>query len=248
MQRAGRVLVLHLCRRGRADLVCAEGRDATLDYENGRTTLASTVAARPTRTAIADTLEVAVNDPDYYVAITFADPSTVTAERAAGGMRGHRLQPPTSLCRPSCEQQLYAIPPDQQLSPELAAAVRGTQGAILVRCAGAEPETAVEAAEAVAETPRAAPSTPFGGPPPEPGFTMPRTGFLGWVAQQQAELLRSAHRRARPAQDRQQRVLGARRAELPLRHLPCRRAGARQGGDLVLRARQRAAAPARHPR
>ena len=27
---------------------------------------------------------------------------------------------------------------------------------------------------------------PFGGPPPEPGFTMPRTGFLGWVAQQQA--------------------------------------------------------------
>jgi nickel/cobalt transporter (NicO) family protein len=29
--------------------------------------------------------------------------------------------------------------------------------------------------------------TPFGGPPPEPGFIMPRTGFLGWIAEQQRQ-------------------------------------------------------------
>jgi ABC-type nickel/cobalt efflux system permease component RcnA len=28
---------------------------------------------------------------------------------------------------------------------------------------------------------------PFGGPPPEPGFTMPKTGFLGWIAAQQRD-------------------------------------------------------------
>ena len=26
---------------------------------------------------------------------------------------------------------------------------------------------------------------PFGGPPPEPGFTLPNTGVLGWIAEQQ---------------------------------------------------------------
>ena len=33
----------------------------------------------------------------------------------------------------------------------------------------------------------AAPTQPFGGPPPEPGFAMPKTGFLGWVAAQQRD-------------------------------------------------------------
>src|SRR5688572_9415757 len=59
------------------DLTFAEGRDATLAYENGRTTLRFTVVLDQPY-SIADTLEIAVNDPDYYVAITFADVSTVT--------------------------------------------------------------------------------------------------------------------------------------------------------------------------
>lgn len=168
---------------GQQNLTFAEGRDPTLAYENGRTTLRFTVVLdQPHR--IADALDIAVNDPDYYVAITFGDPSTVTAEGLPAGC-GISLQQPTPLT-PELEQQVFAIPPDQQLSPELAAAVRATQGGILVRCAGTEPATAAEAAEAVAET-TAAQSTPFGGPPPEPGFIMPRTGFLGWVAQQQQD-------------------------------------------------------------
>jgi nickel/cobalt exporter len=166
---------------GEQSLTFAEGRDATLAYEDGRTTLRFTVVLDQPH-SIADTLDIAVNDPDYYVAITFADPSTVTAEGLPEGC-AISLQQPTPLT-PEVEQRVFAVPMDQQLPPDLAAAVRATQGGILVRCAGAEPATAVEAAEAVAET-TAAPSTPFGGPPPEPGFTMPRTGFLGWIAQQQ---------------------------------------------------------------
>ena len=72
---------------------------------------------------------------------------------------------------------------------DLAAALRGVQGAIQIRCAGAataaaEPATA---AAAVTEVAQAAPSRPFGGPPPEPGFAMPKTGFLGWIAAQQRD-------------------------------------------------------------
>ncbi len=33
----------------------------------------------------------------------------------------------------------------------------------------------------------AKPALPFGGPPPEPGFTLPKTGFLGWVARMQSD-------------------------------------------------------------
>jgi nickel/cobalt transporter (NicO) family protein len=165
------------------NLVFAYGQNPTLDYENGRTTLRFEVALdQPYR--IADTLEIAVNDPDYYVAITFADLSVVTAENLPDGCT-LSLEPPSEVS-PELQEQLFAVPQDQQIPPELAAALRGTQGAILVRCAGLPAATAADAAQSVAEAPFAGPATPFGGPPPEPGFTMPRTGFLGWVAQQQA--------------------------------------------------------------
>lgn len=168
---------------GSDGLTFFEGRDPKLEYVDGRTTLTFTALLDKPH-AIEDALEVAVNDPEYYVAITFANASTVTTENMPAGCVVS-LEAPKELT-PELEERLFAIPPDQQLPPDLAAAVRGTQGGILVRCDGAEPETAVEAAEAVAQSPLAGPSTPFGGPPPEPGFTLPRTGFLGWVAQQQA--------------------------------------------------------------
>jgi nickel/cobalt exporter len=166
---------------GPTNLVFAYGHKPTLDYENSRTTLRFEVVLDQPY-AIADALEVAVNDPEYYVAITFAGPTTVSAEGLPDRC-SLSLEPPRPLT-PELEARIFAIPPDQQLPSDLVAAVRGTQGGILVRCEGA-PETAVEAAEAVAEAQATAPSNPFGGPPPEPGFTMPRTGFLGWVAQQQ---------------------------------------------------------------
>lgn len=158
--------------------------DAKFVFENGRSTLSFGIEPQgPYR--IRDALEIAINDPEYYVAITFADVSDVTVENAPEGCTV-RLDPPQTMSDEVAEQ-LYSLPPDvTQLPPELAAALRGVQGAIVVTCppsAAAEaPADALAAATQVAE----AKPVPFGGPPPEPGFILPRTGFLGWVAAQQA--------------------------------------------------------------
>ena len=106
------------------------------------------------------------------------------AGECAGGLRAWRCEPPRDLT-PELEEQLYrAAAGRQQLPPELAAAVRGTQGAHRRVAAAARGRARHRgrgggSRGAVAE---AAPPMPFGGPPPEPGFTLPRTGFLGWVA------------------------------------------------------------------
>jgi nickel/cobalt exporter len=160
--------------------------DARFVFESGRSTLSFGVEPQgPYR--IRDALEIAINDPEYYVSITFADASAVTLENAPAGCVA-RLDPPETMSDALAEQ-LYSLPPDvTQLPPELAAALRGVQGAIVVTCpptiASEAPATAVEAATAVAET---AGPVPFGGPPPEPGFALPRTGFLGWIAEQQRD-------------------------------------------------------------
>ncbi len=158
--------------------------DARFVFESGRSTLTFGVEPQgPYR--IREALEIAINDPEYYVSITFADVSAVTLENPPEGCNV-RLDPPETMSDALAEQ-LYSLPPDvTQLPPELAAALRGVQGAIVVTCpplaASAGPATAVEAATEVAET---AGPVPFGGPPPEPGFAMPRTGLLGWIAEQQ---------------------------------------------------------------
>jgi nickel/cobalt transporter (NicO) family protein len=156
--------------------------EARFVHENGLTTLTLSIAPEVPY-AIRDTLEIAVNDPEYYVAITFADAATVTLENAPAGC-GVRMEPPHDM-PVELADQLYSLPPEvTTLPPELAAALRGVQGAILVTCGAtvSGASTALEAVNAVATT-----NTPvFGGPPPEPGFTLPRTGILGWVAQQQA--------------------------------------------------------------
>jgi nickel/cobalt transporter (NicO) family protein len=159
--------------------------DARFVYENGRSTLSFGIEPQaPYR--IRDALEIAISDPEYYVAITFADVSDVTLENAPQGC-GVRLEPPKDMSE-EILSQLYALPPDvTQLPPELAAAMRGAQGAIVVSCPTvAEAMVPATALEAVATVAQASP-TPFGGPPPEPGFTMPRTGFLGWIAEQQQQ-------------------------------------------------------------
>ncbi|KQN70174.1 hypothetical protein ASE94_12640 [Devosia sp. Leaf64] len=61
--------------------------------------------------------------------------------------------------------------------------MRGTQGMIVIACGPAPaPTTALEATQHVAE---ARPTAPFGGPPPERGLNLPRTGFFGWIQQEQ---------------------------------------------------------------
>src|SRR5690606_6254580 len=56
---------------------------------------------------------------------------------------------------------------------------------IVLSCGEAPPPaTAIEAVNQVAE---ARPSVPFGGPPPEVGLNLPRTGFFGWLQNQQRD-------------------------------------------------------------
>ena len=171
---------------------------ATRDYENGISVLRFSVTpTEPYR--FPQPLELAINDPEYYVAITFAGASAVTLENAPEGCRVS-LEAGRELA-PELQEMLGALPPDVTvLPPELAQAVRGAQGAILVDCpaaAGAEAQaadvpsaaTAIDAATQLAAT--SSNAKPFGGPPPEPGLAMPRTGFLGWINDQQRNFYQS---------------------------------------------------------
>ena len=158
--------------------------DQRIVYENGRTTLSYT--AVPDRLIVpGPRFELAINDPEYYVAISFADASAVTLENAPASCAA-RLEPPTPM-DPAVEDRLYALGPEVlELPPDLAAAMRGTQGMIVIACGGeerVEPATAVDAVNLVGQ----ARSAPFGGPPVEPGLNLPRTGFFGWLQEQQKE-------------------------------------------------------------
>jgi ABC-type nickel/cobalt efflux system permease component RcnA/ABC-type uncharacterized transport system substrate-binding protein len=174
---------------GEDNLPLGQGINPVLKYENGRTTLYFDLPLQ-TPYRMQKRFEIAINDPEYYVAITFGGASDVTLENAPAGC-GVMLEEPKDLA-PELEDQLYALPPDvTQLPPDLAAALRGTQGAIVVSCpGGAAPATsALDAANAMAAVSQTvtAPPKPFGGPPPEPGLPLPRTGVLGWIAQLQAD-------------------------------------------------------------
>lgn len=162
-------------------LTFAEGANASFENADGRSTLRYDVVLDKPH-AIASALELAISDPDYYVAINFASPGAVHLENAPAGC-AVTLEPPREL-DPAVAERLYALGPDVvELPADLANAMRGVQGAIVVKCAGAvaEPETAVDAVMAVGD----AKPTPFGGPPSEPGFNLPKTGLLGWLATQQ---------------------------------------------------------------
>src|SRR5690606_6185342 len=134
--------------------------------------------------AVGERFELGVYDAEYYVAITTNDVSDVTLENAPDGCLA-RLEPPVPMA-PEVEQRLYALGPEVlELPPDLAAAMRGTQGMIVVSCgAAAAPATAIEAINDVAA---ARPATPFGGPPPEVGLNLPRSGFFGWLQNQQRD-------------------------------------------------------------
>jgi ABC-type nickel/cobalt efflux system permease component RcnA/ABC-type uncharacterized transport system substrate-binding protein len=159
--------------------------DARFVYENGRSTLTFGIEPhRPYR--IQEALEIAIGDPEYYVAISFADVSDVTLENAPEDC-GVRLEPPRDISE-EILAELYALPPEvMQLPPKLAAALRGAQGGLVVTCPpvadNSVPVTALAAATAVVQTS----PTPFGGPPPEPGLAMPRTGLFGWITEQQRQ-------------------------------------------------------------
>lgn len=168
-----------------ASLPFASMDEARFVFENNRSTLTFGIEPQaPYR--IKDRLEIAIADPEYYVAITLRD-GDVTLENAPAGCNLH-LEPPREMS-PELQERLFQLGPDvTKLPPDLETAVRGTQGAIVLDCSAEAPApaaaTALEAVTQVAET---KPAMPFGGPPPEPGFKISRTGPLGWlvVAQEQ---------------------------------------------------------------
>jgi ABC-type nickel/cobalt efflux system permease component RcnA/ABC-type uncharacterized transport system substrate-binding protein len=173
---------------GDYDLTFAKGSDAVLTYENEQTTLDFAIAATPPY-HIKKRFELAINDPEYYVAITFSGPEAITLENAPPGCRAS-LDPPKEMDQ-TLSDELYALGPDvMTLPPALAQAMKGVQGAIIVTCpegtgtAMALPATtALDAANLIGN----AKPVPFNGPPAEPGLPMARTGVLGWIADMQKE-------------------------------------------------------------
>ena len=192
---------------GPDNLKFAFGSNPVMDYTGGRQTLNFDVALdKPYM--IADHLELAINDPEYYVAITFANADTVQLVNAPPNCKVALTDPePMS---DALQNQLADLGPDVvKLPPALEQQMRGVQGAILVKCPGgsatgrpagpatapvaaAAPSTALDAATQLAQ---AEPSPtlvtsgnlPLGGPPPEPGLVLPKTGILGWVSKAQAD-------------------------------------------------------------
>lgn len=155
--------------------------DQRMRYDDNRVTLDFSVDAT-TPQPIGARFELGVYDPEYYVAIGFADAADVTLENAPDSCTTE-LIPPQTMDR-ATEERLYALGPEVlELPPDLAAAMRGTQGMIVIACGPQPaPTTALEAVTEVAQTRTA---VPFGGPPPEVGLTLPRTGFFGWLQDQQ---------------------------------------------------------------
>jgi ABC-type nickel/cobalt efflux system permease component RcnA/ABC-type uncharacterized transport system substrate-binding protein len=157
--------------------------DQRMVYQDGRVTLSYSADA-VTPMPVGGRFELAVYDPEYYVAISFAEISDVTLENAPASCAAV-LEPPKPM-DPEVEQRLYALGPEVlELPPDLAAAMRGTQGLIVVTCGDVPVAAPANALEAVNQVAEARPAMPFGGPPPEPGLNLPRTGFFGWLQEQQ---------------------------------------------------------------
>jgi ABC-type uncharacterized transport system substrate-binding protein len=86
---------------------------------------------------IEDRFEIAVYDPEYYTAFTFTEGSVVL-EKAPTDCGG-AVEPPRPLSA-ELEARLYSLPPETtKLPPELAAALRGREGAVVVSCGGTAP-------------------------------------------------------------------------------------------------------------
>jgi ABC-type nickel/cobalt efflux system permease component RcnA/ABC-type uncharacterized transport system substrate-binding protein len=163
--------------------------DQGMVFANEQTTLSFSLDATEPR-PIDVQFELGVYDPEYYVAITVAQVGGVVLENAPAAC-GVTLRPPVEMSE-ELQTRLYALGPEvTELPPDLAAAMRGTQGLVVVDCDGsvppAPPVNASTAADATAQIAQAAPSLPFGGPPAEPGLNLPRTGFFGWLQTQQRE-------------------------------------------------------------
>ena len=181
-----------------------------LDYANQQTTLKFGIELdKPYH--IQKVLEIGIDDPEYYVAITFAGPQAITLENAPAGCSAV-LNPPKDIPA-DLANKLMSIGADVvKLPPDLEAAMRGMQGSIDVKCdysvAGAKQNptaqqvsasnatTAVDAANAMGSAsatggsssaiPTARP-IPFGGPPRELGLFLPDNPVVKWIIDEQKQ-------------------------------------------------------------
>jgi ABC-type nickel/cobalt efflux system permease component RcnA/ABC-type uncharacterized transport system substrate-binding protein len=180
-----------LAGEGDASLPLAARDEGRFVYEDGRSTLTFGVEPQgPYR--IKGRFELAIADPEFYVAINFAGLSDVTLENAPAGCT-LGMDPPRELS-PDIQARLGQLSADvTTLPPDLEAAVRGAQGAIVIDCSSvaAAPAPAATALEAVTQVAEATPATPFGGPPQEPGFRIDPNGPLGWMVAAQEQFYRA---------------------------------------------------------
>ncbi|SEQ03170.1 ABC-type nickel/cobalt efflux system, permease component RcnA [Devosia sp. YR412] len=170
---------------GDAQMAFTPVGDQRMAYEDGHVVLRYSVNATAPL-PVTGRFELAVYDPEYYVAIGIADVSDVTLENAPDSCAAV-VEPPKPM-NPAVEDRLYALGPEVlELPPDLAAAMRGTQGLIAVTCGDVPVAAATTALDAVTQVAEARPAMPFGGPPPEVGLNLPRTGFFDWLQNQQRD-------------------------------------------------------------
>ena len=112
---------------GEESLPFAVDGEAKFVFENNRSTLSFAIAPEKPY-AIKNKLDIAIADPEYYVAITFAEPTDVVLENAPQGCVAS-FDPPAMTCRTISQARLFAIPADvTKLPPDLEAELRGVQG------------------------------------------------------------------------------------------------------------------------
>lgn len=142
----------------------------------------------PQAHAIADAFEVAVFDPEWYVALEFVADTPVTLQGAPDACAATLVEPVQVSAE--VEERLLALGPDvTQLPSDLRAALREAGERVRVTCDGLQvADTAVEAIEQAAPAVR---SAPFSAPPSEVGLPLPRDGFFGWIYEVQRSFYQS---------------------------------------------------------
>lgn len=134
---------------------------------------------------ISNVLEIAIFDPEYYVAIDFFDETPVILEGAPESC-SFDISPPVTPDRETEAKLLELGPEVTQLPPELKALLRDAGNTIEVRCGPQQVETARTGVEAINQLVGVR-APPFLAPPAEAGLPVPRGGLLGWVYQRQIE-------------------------------------------------------------
>lgn len=136
------------------------------------------VPAKPLE--FAQRFEVEVSDPEYYVEFGF--PKTGGAVLIDAPQGCTISASPAQELAPDVAAKLAEIGPEQrELPPELKAAVEGLSNKAVVVCPAQRRGQGV----VVEQADRGGRASPFGAPPAELSLPMPKSGFLGWINQQQ---------------------------------------------------------------